>query len=314
MPATVVVGTQWGDEGKGKLTDLLAGEMDLVVRYQGGHNAGHTHRGRRRDLRPPAGARAASSTPTSPRSSATAWWSTPACCWTRSTTWPRRGVDTSRLVVSGNAHLIMPYHQELDRVTERYLGQERPGHHQAGHRPGLRRQGGPGRAAGPGPARPQDLPPEARRGPEGEERRPGQGLQPPAAVGRRHRRALPRRVRPPARADGRRHRRAGPRRAGGRAQRAAGGRPGHLPRPRPRHLSVRHLVQPGGRRRLHRDRPGPAPHRPGHRHRQGLRDPGGGRALPDRAPRRRWATCWSSGATSSAPTPAGAAAAAGSTP
>ena len=42
MPATVVVGTQWGDEGKGKLTDILAGEMDMVVRYQGGHNAGHT--------------------------------------------------------------------------------------------------------------------------------------------------------------------------------------------------------------------------------------------------------------------------------
>ena len=41
MPATVVVGTQWGDEGKGKLTDLLAAEMDFVVRYQGGHNAGH---------------------------------------------------------------------------------------------------------------------------------------------------------------------------------------------------------------------------------------------------------------------------------
>ena len=42
MPATVVVGTQWGDEGKGKLTDLLAKDMRLVVRYQGGHNAGHT--------------------------------------------------------------------------------------------------------------------------------------------------------------------------------------------------------------------------------------------------------------------------------
>jgi len=42
VPATVVVGTQWGDEGKGKLTDLLAREMELVVRYQGGHNAGHT--------------------------------------------------------------------------------------------------------------------------------------------------------------------------------------------------------------------------------------------------------------------------------
>ncbi|MGH9018820.1 MAG: adenylosuccinate synthetase, partial [Acidimicrobiales bacterium] len=42
MPATVVVGTQWGDEGKGKLTDLLARDMEVVVRYQGGHNAGHT--------------------------------------------------------------------------------------------------------------------------------------------------------------------------------------------------------------------------------------------------------------------------------
>ena len=42
MPATVVVGTQWGDEGKGKLTDLLARDMAMVVRYQGGHNAGHT--------------------------------------------------------------------------------------------------------------------------------------------------------------------------------------------------------------------------------------------------------------------------------
>ena len=42
MPGTVVVGTQWGDEGKGKLTDLLASEMQMVVRYQGGHNAGHT--------------------------------------------------------------------------------------------------------------------------------------------------------------------------------------------------------------------------------------------------------------------------------
>src|ERR687885_2584682 len=42
VPATVVVGTQWGDEGKGKLTDLLAKEMQMVVRYQGGHNAGHT--------------------------------------------------------------------------------------------------------------------------------------------------------------------------------------------------------------------------------------------------------------------------------
>ncbi|MGH9267092.1 MAG: adenylosuccinate synthetase, partial [Acidimicrobiales bacterium] len=42
MPGTVVVGAQWGDEGKGKVTDLVAQEMQMVVRYQGGHNAGHT--------------------------------------------------------------------------------------------------------------------------------------------------------------------------------------------------------------------------------------------------------------------------------
>ena len=42
MPATIVVGTQWGDEGKGKVVDLLAKEVQCVVRYQGGHNAGHT--------------------------------------------------------------------------------------------------------------------------------------------------------------------------------------------------------------------------------------------------------------------------------
>ncbi|MGH9051785.1 MAG: adenylosuccinate synthetase, partial [Acidimicrobiia bacterium] len=42
MPATVIVGTQWGDEGKGKVTDLLARQADLVVRFQGGNNAGHT--------------------------------------------------------------------------------------------------------------------------------------------------------------------------------------------------------------------------------------------------------------------------------
>src|ERR687891_304062 len=44
MPATILVGTQWGDEGKGKATDLLADQMDYVVRYQGGKNAGHTVR------------------------------------------------------------------------------------------------------------------------------------------------------------------------------------------------------------------------------------------------------------------------------
>ena len=164
-------------------------------------------RGRRRGLRPAAGARAASSTPTSPRSSATAWWSTPAVLLAELDMLAAKGVDTSRLVVSGNAHLIMPYHQELDRVTERYLGKNALGTTKRGIGPAYADKATRVGLAGPGPARPQDLPPEARRGPEGEERRPGQGLQPAPAVGRRHRRALPRRVRPPDRADGRRHRR-----------------------------------------------------------------------------------------------------------
>ncbi len=121
MPATVVVGTQWGDEGKGKLTDLLAGEMDLVVRYQGGHNAGH------RIVVDdevfalqlvPSGVLYPHITPVIGNGVVV----DPAVLLEEIDTLVAKGVDTSRLVVSGNAHLIMPYHQELDRVTERFLG------------------------------------------------------------------------------------------------------------------------------------------------------------------------------------------------
>ena len=73
MPATVIVGLQWGDEGKGKMTDFLAEEVAMVVRYQGGDNAGHTvvkgDEVFKLRLTP-----RASSTRTSRRSSATAWW------------------------------------------------------------------------------------------------------------------------------------------------------------------------------------------------------------------------------------------------
>ena len=121
MPATVVVGTQWGDEGKGKLTDLLAGEMDLVVRYQGGHNAGHriVVDGEAFALQlTPSGILYPHITPVIGNGVVV----DPAVLLAELDALAARGVDTSRLVVSGNAHLIMPYHQELDRVTERYLG------------------------------------------------------------------------------------------------------------------------------------------------------------------------------------------------
>ena len=121
MPATVVVGTQWGDEGKGKLTDLLAGEMDVVVRYQGGHNAGHTIvvDGQSFALQLcPSGILYPHITPVIGNGVVVE----PQTLLGEVDGLARRGVDPSRLVVSGNAHLIMPYHLELDRVTERYLG------------------------------------------------------------------------------------------------------------------------------------------------------------------------------------------------
>jgi len=121
VPATVVVGTQWGDEGKGKLTDLLAGEMDLVVRYQGGHNAGHTIvvGGEAFALQlVPSGILYPHITPVIGNGVVV----DPEVLLDELDTLADKGVDTGRLVVSGNAHLIMPYHQELDRVTERYLG------------------------------------------------------------------------------------------------------------------------------------------------------------------------------------------------
>ncbi len=126
MPATVVVGTQWGDEGKGKLTDLLAKDMALVVRYQGGHNAGHTIvvDGESFALQLiPSGVLYAHTTPVIGNGVVV----DPAVLLAERDALELRGVDTSRLVVSGNAHLIMPYHYELDRATERALGKNRLG-------------------------------------------------------------------------------------------------------------------------------------------------------------------------------------------
>ncbi len=126
MSATVVVGTQWGDEGKGKLTDLLAREMDLVVRYQGGHNAGHTIvvEGRRFALQLlPSGILYDHVVPVIGNGVVV----DPGVLLAEIDQLTELGIDCSRLVVSGNAHLIMPYHQELDALTERHLGRNKLG-------------------------------------------------------------------------------------------------------------------------------------------------------------------------------------------
>ncbi|HEV3267494.1 MAG TPA: adenylosuccinate synthase [Acidimicrobiales bacterium] len=121
MPASVVVGTQWGDEGKGRTVDLLARDMDMVVRYQGGHNAGHriVVNGEAFALQlVPSGVLYPHITPVIGNGVVV----DPAVLLAEYDALATRGVDPSRLVVSGNAHLIMPYHQELDRLTERFLG------------------------------------------------------------------------------------------------------------------------------------------------------------------------------------------------
>lgn len=126
MPATIMVGTQWGDEGKGKFTDLFAKEMDLVVRYQGGHNAGHTVvvDGESFALQlVPSGILYGHITPVIGNGVVV----DPAVLLEEIDQLTARGIDCSRLRVSSNAHVILPYHQLIDRVTERYLGKNKLG-------------------------------------------------------------------------------------------------------------------------------------------------------------------------------------------
>ncbi|MGA3217728.1 MAG: adenylosuccinate synthase [Acidimicrobiales bacterium] len=126
MPATLLLGTQWGDEGKGKLTDLLAKDMQVVVRYQGGHNAGHrvVVDGEAFALQLlPSGVLYPYITPVIGNGVVVE----PKVLLDEIDALQARGVDCSRLVISGSAHLVMPYHQEIDALTERYLGKNRLG-------------------------------------------------------------------------------------------------------------------------------------------------------------------------------------------
>jgi adenylosuccinate synthase len=126
MPAIVLLGAQWGDEGKGKATDLLGSRVDAVVKFNGGNNAGHTIvvDGEKYALHLlPSGIL------------------TPGCIpvigngvvvdlgvlFEELDGLTSRGIDTSRLVVSAAAHVITPYNRTLDKVTERFLGKRKLG-------------------------------------------------------------------------------------------------------------------------------------------------------------------------------------------
>jgi adenylosuccinate synthase len=127
MPAIVLIGAQWGDEGKGKATDLLGDRVQWVVRYQGGNNAGHTvvlPDGQDFALHLiPSGIL----TPGVTNVIGNGVVVDPGVLLDELASLERRGVDTSRLLISADAHLIMPYHVAIDKVTERYLGKAKIG-------------------------------------------------------------------------------------------------------------------------------------------------------------------------------------------
>ncbi|MFC4533912.1 adenylosuccinate synthase [Sphaerisporangium dianthi] len=126
MPAVVLVGAQWGDEGKGKATDLLGGEVDYVVRYQGGNNAGHTvvigdQKYALHLL--PTGVLSPEVVPVIGNGVVI----DPGVLLSEIDGLRERGITCDRLLISASAHLIMPHHKALDKVTERYLGKARIG-------------------------------------------------------------------------------------------------------------------------------------------------------------------------------------------
>ena len=126
MPATIVLGAQWGDEGKGRVVDYFSEKADYVVRFQGGNNAGHTIVVGEQRLALsliPSGILYPTCIPVI----ASGTVIDPKVLLNEMEMVAGRGLDPSRLRLSSNAHLIMPYHRKLDAAIERYLGENQIG-------------------------------------------------------------------------------------------------------------------------------------------------------------------------------------------
>ena len=126
MPAIVIIGAQWGDEGKGKATDLLGSRIDYVVKFNGGNNAGHTvvvgdEKYALHLL--PSGILTEGVIPVI----ANGVVIDIEVLFDELNALSARGVDVSKLLVSSNAHVITQYHRTLDKVTERFLGKRQIG-------------------------------------------------------------------------------------------------------------------------------------------------------------------------------------------
>ena len=291
MPAIVLVGAQWGDEGKGKATDLMGSDVDYVVKFNGGNNAGHTvviegEDGTREKYALhllPSGILTPSVTPVIGNGVVVDL----EVLFEEIDGLEARGVDTSRLVVVGQR----PRHRA--RTTA-------PSTRSPSASSAPRKIGTTGRGIGPTYAdkmnrvgiRVQDLFDEhiLRQKVEAALSLKNQVLvkvyNTRAADGRPRRRGAAR-VRRAVAPDGRRHLAGARAGAGRRGERAARGRPGDAARRRPRHLPVRDVVVGDGRRRVHRVGHPADPGDAGHRDPQGVHDPGRRGAVPDRAVRRR---------------------------
>ena len=284
MPVLVVVGAQWGDEGKGKVTDLLCEQADIVVRYQGGNNAGHTVENAR-------GKFALHLVPSgifNPGVIAVIGGGVvidPTVLRPEIDDLESRGVSTANLKVSGKAHLIMPYHIMLDHVQETRLGKDKigttgrgigPAYADKAARQGVRMQD----VIDPAGFREQVMAAMKAKA-EVMERTYGEDTSSLQADCERYIEA----------AESLRPHVDDTELLTWRALREnkavlLGGGPGHAARPRPRHVPLRDLVQPGGRLRVrgrgHRTDRGQR----GLGHSQGLRDSGRLGAVPHRAYRR----------------------------
>jgi adenylosuccinate synthase len=130
MPAIAIIGAQWGDEGKGKATDVLGSRVDYVVKFNGGNNAGHTVVIRTGETEEkyalhllPSGILTPGCTPVIGNGVVVDL----GVLFEEIDGLERRGVDTSLLKVSASAHIIASYNKTLDKVTERFLGTRRLG-------------------------------------------------------------------------------------------------------------------------------------------------------------------------------------------
>lgn len=126
MPGIVLLGTQWGDEGKGRITDLLASKMDMVVRFQGGNNAGHTVVTGNEEFKLhhiPSGILY----PKTLCIIGNGVVINPEVLIYEIEHLNNKGISTDNLKISGNSHLVMPYHIVIDKAGEQSLGKSKIG-------------------------------------------------------------------------------------------------------------------------------------------------------------------------------------------